>query len=332
MTTQETEQQRSERAADAPASGTQTQANVGRMETVISRDGTRIAYRRSGEGPPLILVHGAAANHGRWSPVLPSLEEHFTVYAVDRRGRGGSGDSDGYAIEQEFEDVAAVIDSIGESVNLLGHSYGALLALEAALLTRNIRKLVLYDPGIEAGEEIYPHEVIERLEALLEAGDRDGVVATTMREVAGLPPETVEHLRTLPVWQTRVAAAHTIPRELRAVKAYRFDPVQGSRGADAATKRRLQPGCPQKGRRDRERGAAGLPHRRHARTGARGHGYRNGPLHGESPALSYGRCATGSYPIQGLIPRPEVTELRKSANGYQWKGQIYDVSQNKSSY
>jgi pimeloyl-ACP methyl ester carboxylesterase len=224
MTTQKIDQQRSERAADAPASGTHTQANVGRMETITSKDGTQIAYRRSGEGPPLVLVHGTAANHGRWSPVLPTLEAHFTVYAIDRRGRGGSGDGHGYAVHREFEDVAAVIDSIGEPVNLLGHSYGAFLALEAALLTRNIRKLVLYDPGIEAGEEIYPHEVIERLEALLEAGDRDGVVATTMREVAGLPPETVEHLRTLPVWQTRVAAAHTIPRELRAVKAYRFDP------------------------------------------------------------------------------------------------------------
>ena len=224
MTTQETEQQRSERAAYAPTSSKQTQSHMGQIETIISKDGTRIAYRRGGEGPPLVLVHGTAANHGRWSPVLPALEERFTIYAIDRRGRGGSGDGRGYVIEREFEDVAALIDSIGEPVNLLGHSYGALLALEATLLTPNIRKLVLYDPGIEAGEEIYPSEVIERLEALLEAGDRDGVVATTMREVAGLPPETVEHLRTLPVWQTRVAAAHTIPRELRAVKAYGFDP------------------------------------------------------------------------------------------------------------
>jgi pimeloyl-ACP methyl ester carboxylesterase len=195
------------------------------QETATSVDGTPIAYRRSGEGPPLVLVHGTAADHARWAPVLPAFEERFAVCAVDRRGRGGSGDSDGYAIEGEFEDVAAVVDSIGEPVTLLGHSYGALCALEAALLTRNVRRLVLYDPGIEvAGEGIYPPEVIERLEALLRAGDRDGVVATTMREVAGLPPETVEHMRSQPAWQARVAAAHTIPRELRAVKAYRFDP------------------------------------------------------------------------------------------------------------
>ena len=195
------------------------------QETGPSVDGTPIAYWRSGEGPPLVLVHGTAADHSRWASVLPAFEQRFTVYAIDRRGRGGSGDSNDYAVEREFEDVAAVVDSLGESAVLLGHSYGALCALETALLTRNVRKLVLYDPGIEVvGEEIYPHEVIERLEALLRARDRDGVVATTMREVAGLPLETVEYMRSQPVWQARVDAAHTIPRELRAVKAYRFDP------------------------------------------------------------------------------------------------------------
>src|SRR5215218_8030994 len=195
------------------------------METITSRDGTPIAYRRGGEGPPLVLVHGTAADHGRWQPILPALEERFTVYAVDRRGRGGSGDGEGYDVEREAEDIASVVDSLGEPVNLLGHSYGGLLALEAALLTRNIRRLVLYDPGIEVGgEEIYPHEVVERMETMLEAEDRDGVVETTMREVAGLTPEVVEYMRAQPIWQARVDAAHTIPRELRAVKAYSFDP------------------------------------------------------------------------------------------------------------
>ena len=193
--------------------------------TVTTEGGTPVAYWRSGKGPPLVLVHGTAADHSRWSPVLPALEEHFTVYAIDRRGRGGSGDTDDYAVAREFEDVAAVVDSLGEPVNLLGHSYGGLLALEATMLTPNVRRLVLYDPGIEvAGAEIYPHEVIERMEARLEVGDPAGVVEITMREVAGLPPETVEYMRTLPVWQARVDAAHTIPRELRAIKSYRLDP------------------------------------------------------------------------------------------------------------
>jgi pimeloyl-ACP methyl ester carboxylesterase len=193
--------------------------------TVTTEGGTPVAYWRYGKGPPLVLVHGTAADQSRWRPVLPALEDLFTVYAIDRRGRGGSGDSDRYAKEREFEDVAAVVDSLGEPVHLLGHSYGGLLALEVALLTRNVRRLVLYDPGIEVGgAEIYPHEVVERLEALLGEGDRDGVVETTMREVAGLTPEVVEYMRAQPVWQARVDAAHTIPRELRAIKSYRFDP------------------------------------------------------------------------------------------------------------
>src|SRR3712207_6140160 len=84
--------------------------------TVASKDGTPIAFLRSGEGPPLVLLHGTTADHSRWAPVLPAFEEHFTVYAVDRRGRGGSGDSEAYALDREFEDIAAVVDSLEEPV------------------------------------------------------------------------------------------------------------------------------------------------------------------------------------------------------------------------
>ena len=116
------------------------------VEQVVSADGTPIAVWRSGEGPPLVLVHGAAADHSRWAPVLPALEERFTVLAIDRRGRGRSGDADDYALEREFEDVAAVVEWAGEAVNVLGHSHGGVCALEAALLTDRIGKLVLYEP------------------------------------------------------------------------------------------------------------------------------------------------------------------------------------------
>jgi pimeloyl-ACP methyl ester carboxylesterase len=180
---------------------------VGKKENMMSQgtatsvDSTPIAYWRSGEGPPLVLVHGAPAYHTRWAPVLPAFEQRFTVYAIDRRGRGGSGDSDDYTIEREFEDVAAVADSLGEPANLLGHSYGTLCVLEAALLSRNLRKLVIYEPAIDlTGEGINPPGVIDWLEALLEAEDRDGVVATTMRELAGASPEVVEYMRSLPAW------------------------------------------------------------------------------------------------------------------------------------
>ncbi len=92
------------------------------LETGTSKDGTRIGWARSGDGPPVVLVHGGTADRTRWTPVLSALEERFTVYAVDRRGRGASGDAADYAIEREYEDVATVVDAIDEPVNLLGHS------------------------------------------------------------------------------------------------------------------------------------------------------------------------------------------------------------------
>jgi pimeloyl-ACP methyl ester carboxylesterase len=184
------------------------------MSTVRSKDGTPIASWTSGRGPPLVLVHGTSADHTRWQPVLPKLEERFTVHAIDRRGRGASGDAPGYAIEREFEDVAAVVDAIGEPVHLLGHSYGAVCALEAALRTPNVRRLALYEPPVTTGGAIYPPGVVERLEAMLARGDRDGVVTTFFREVVGTPPAELTMLSSLPSWAARVAAAHTIPREL----------------------------------------------------------------------------------------------------------------------
>ncbi len=76
--------------------------------------------------------------------MFPGLENHFTVIVIDRRGRGSSGDGPIYAIEREYEDIVAVAEAFDEPVHLLGHSFGGLLTLEAALLTRNIRKLILY--------------------------------------------------------------------------------------------------------------------------------------------------------------------------------------------
>jgi pimeloyl-ACP methyl ester carboxylesterase len=101
------------------------------QQTVVSADGTPIAYWRSGDGPPLVLVHGSFDDHNVWAPVLPAFEERFTVYAVDRRGRGGSGDGIGHSLESEAADIAEVVESIGgqEEVNLLGHSYGGGSAL-----------------------------------------------------------------------------------------------------------------------------------------------------------------------------------------------------------
>jgi pimeloyl-ACP methyl ester carboxylesterase len=195
------------------------------MPTFTSQDGTTIACERTGSGPPLVLVHGTSADHRRWAPVLPAFQRHFTVYACDRRGRGASGDADDYAIEREFEDIAAVVDGIGGPVDLVGHSWGALCSLEAASRAKNLRRLVLFEPPIPIGGPIYPPGVVDRLQALLDAGDREAVVTTFMTEVPRVPPDQLALMKTLPAWPARVAAAHTIVRELKAHERYAFDPA-----------------------------------------------------------------------------------------------------------
>jgi pimeloyl-ACP methyl ester carboxylesterase len=193
------------------------------MNKIPSKDGALLAYQRTGVGPPLVLVHGTGGSSARWAPILPALEEHFSLYALDRRGRGDSGDAPDYALEREFEDVASVVDSIGPSVKLLGHSFGGLCALEAALLTPQVHKLILYEPPLPVeGMPIYPDGFIDRLDTLLAAGDRQGVLTTFMREVVRMPSHEFELFRASPAWPARVAAAHTLPRELRAQERYRF--------------------------------------------------------------------------------------------------------------
>jgi len=195
------------------------------VEKVRSADGTSIAYERSGTGPPLVLVHGTGGTYSRWAPIVPALGEHYTVYAVDRRGRGESGDAPAYHIEREFEDIAALVDAVGEPVNLFGHSFGAICSLEAARLTQHVYRLVLYEPPLPvAGVPIYPEGVIDRLQALLDAGDREGVLTTFMSEIVKMPPHEIELSKSMPAWPARTAAAHTLPRELRAHEGYRFEP------------------------------------------------------------------------------------------------------------
>lgn len=194
------------------------------MDHVISTDGTRIAYEVHGAGPPLVLVHGTAIDHTQWSHLTAELGRYFTVYGVDRRGRGESGDAEPYAIEREFDDLRALIEAVPGPVGLLGHSYGALCSLESALLTSNIRKLALYEPPIRTNVKLtYPAGLVDTFSTLVAAGQAES--ALLMAYAASETPEaTLEILRSRPSWQSRVAAAHTVLREFKASENYHFDP------------------------------------------------------------------------------------------------------------
>jgi pimeloyl-ACP methyl ester carboxylesterase len=199
--------------------------------SVVSRDGTQIAYWTSGCGPPLVLVHGTPADHTRWRPLLPYLEPHVTVHALDRRGRGASTDAPEYRLEREYEDVAAVVDAVaasGQRVDVYGHSHGGIVAFGAAALTPNVRKLVLYEGWPVPDPSIYalPPGVVAQMNKLLAEGDRDGVVEALFRSVEKISDGDMAALRSDPSWTGRVAAAHTVPRETLGESQARLQPGQ----------------------------------------------------------------------------------------------------------
>jgi pimeloyl-ACP methyl ester carboxylesterase len=202
---------------------------------VRSADGTEIASFASGSGPPLVVVHGTAADHMRWAPLLPYLEPHFTVHAVDRRGRGASGDAADYAVEREYEDLAAVVDAVardsGGPVPVYGHSHGGFVAFGAATLTPNVGRLVLYEGWPVPNPEVHalPAELAERMDALLAAGDRDAVVEALFRQIEDFSDEDMAAFKAAPSWPGRVAAAHTVTREMRGESTARLDPESAAR-------------------------------------------------------------------------------------------------------
>ena len=85
------------------------------MDTLTSADGTRIAYERVGDGPPLIVVGGALCDRARLRPLCAALGAHLTVFNYDRRGRGDSGEGEGHDVERELDDMAALVAAAGGS-------------------------------------------------------------------------------------------------------------------------------------------------------------------------------------------------------------------------
>jgi pimeloyl-ACP methyl ester carboxylesterase len=194
------------------------------MKLITSKDGTSIASWQSGAGDPLLLVHGTSGDHLAWTSVLPSLEQHCNVWTLDRRGRGLSGDADEYALERECEDIAAVIDAMSAHAYLVGHSFGGLCALEAALLTPNINGLILYEPSISLAGSGWSNELEASLKNRLEAGYLEETLLLFFSEIVKISPHEMATMRTSPHWAGRVAAAHTILRELQSVNSYTFEP------------------------------------------------------------------------------------------------------------
>lgn len=176
----------------------------------------------AGAHPPLLLVHGATADHTTWRAVGPRFAASRRVFAMDRRGRGASGDADAYSIEREYEDVAAAAAGIAglagaTEVDVAGHSYGGRCALGAALRSTSIRRVVVYEGApVPVGMSYRPPGLVEAVRAALERGDMESALSTFLAGIVGMSDAALDAYRADPVWPARVAAAHTILREIEA--------------------------------------------------------------------------------------------------------------------
>jgi pimeloyl-ACP methyl ester carboxylesterase len=190
------------------------------MGTVISRDGTEIAFERSGSGPALVIVDGALC-HRAFGPsrgMAKQLSSHFTVYIYDRRGRGESGDTGPYAAAREVEDLEALIKEAGGSAFVCGFSSGAVLALEAASTLPSVTRVALYEAPLvvdDNGTPI-PPDFVESLRAQVDSGHRGAAVDAFMKLV-GTPAVFRVVMRATPVWPKLKAVAHTLPYDMTIV-------------------------------------------------------------------------------------------------------------------
>lgn len=183
------------------------------METVISRDGTKIAYEKKGAGPALILVSSAAADHHDAASLAEQLAAHFTVYNYDRRGRGFSTDTAPYAVEREVEDIEALIQIAGGQARLFGSSSGAVLALEAASrLGELVTKLYMYEPPfiVNDSRKRVSANYVEHLNQLIENGKRTEAVEYFATEALGIPEAFIDYMKADPSWGKMESLSHTL--------------------------------------------------------------------------------------------------------------------------
>jgi len=188
--------------------------------TVVSPDGSQIAFESYGDGPALLLVHGTSATRIRWAPVREKLAARYTIHEMDRRGRGGSTAEVGpYSLAREAQDVAAVAEAIGGDVYVVGHSYGALCVIEAALVTSAFRRIVLYEPPVASpGVEVMAPDTLASMKS---ATDRETILETFYLNALQLPKAAVDGLKGTEIWQARLTAALTITREIDVVNEFR---------------------------------------------------------------------------------------------------------------
>lgn len=238
-----------------------TQVGPGRFD-VRSRDGTPLAVWVDGTGPPLVLVHGSIQDHTGSAALVAALRPDVTTFAMDRRGFGASGDTLPYAIERDFDDVAAVVDAVaartGGPVALWGHSFGASCAMGGAARTPNVSHLVLYEPSLGLR---YPARWIDEVDQAIAAGDPETAIVRVLGDLLALSDDQIATMRARPGWAARVATAPTVTREARVEHGWAYRPGQFDR-VTAPTMLLSGSGSPPDIKKATNDAAAAIPHAR----------------------------------------------------------------------
>jgi pimeloyl-ACP methyl ester carboxylesterase len=201
------------------------------VKTVTSKDGTTIAFDKSGAGPAVILVHGAFMHRAmdqQMEKLAELLSLHFTVFHYDRRGRGDSGDTQPSAVRREVEDMEALIDEAGGLAFVYGISSGAALALEAAIeLPDKIKKLAMHEPPFKSDQEARQAwlEYRRKLDESLRE-DRRGDAAGLFLTLVGMPSNQVDEMRREPWFAAFEAVAPTLPYDAALLGDDRVAPVE----------------------------------------------------------------------------------------------------------
>ncbi|MEQ4721869.1 alpha/beta fold hydrolase [Nonomuraea sp. B19D2] len=178
------------------------------VETVVSADGTRIAFEKSGSGPPVVVIGGGLNDKAMFAPFAHILSGHFTVYNTDRRGHGDSdyGDPETYTIEREVEDLAALVDHIGEPPALFANCTGGMVAIHAAAMGLPLAKLGLYEPPYDSPKAT--DEQLATLKRLVAEGRREEAVTHFGMSIVGfITEETLAKVKGHPAWQAFLSMA-----------------------------------------------------------------------------------------------------------------------------
>jgi len=194
------------------------EATLKGVQWVNSRDRTPIAYDRSGDGPPVIIVYGALGvrSHAAADGLIEPLAPRFTVITYDRRGRGDSLDLTPYEVQREVDDLEALIDLVGGQAALYGLSSGAVLALgTASRLPDKVTKVAMYEPPflVDNSRPPVPADYIARLQEFIAEGRRGDAVALFMTDAVGIPAEFVEQMRSAPMSETFADEEGMVPPE-----------------------------------------------------------------------------------------------------------------------